>query len=139
MLVVRFEMKIQSLGITVRHHSASLVMPNIYPRDGIFNQHLTTIKDSCSLVLTGYENLTKQRTHPAGLELQSKGGGGGGGYSDFCLLQGLGRNPDFKPPKIPTNFGIPQKYLPISSYQIKNPFKRKTCPVLEVKLPSIVC
>ena len=32
--------------VTVRHHSASLVMPNIYPRDGIFNQLLTTIKDS---------------------------------------------------------------------------------------------
>ena len=28
--------------VTVRHHSASLVMPNNYPRDGIFNQHLTT-------------------------------------------------------------------------------------------------
>ena len=31
---------------TVRHHEASLVMPNSYPRDGIFNQHLTTTKDS---------------------------------------------------------------------------------------------
>ena len=29
--------------VTVRHHSASLVMPNSYPRDRIFNQHLTTI------------------------------------------------------------------------------------------------
>ena len=32
--------------VTVRHHSASLVMPNSYPRDRIINQHLTTIKDS---------------------------------------------------------------------------------------------
>ena len=32
--------------VTVRHHSASLVMPDSYPRDGIFNQHLTTVKDS---------------------------------------------------------------------------------------------
>ena len=32
--------------VTVRIHPASLVMPNSYPRDGIFNQHLTTIKDS---------------------------------------------------------------------------------------------
>ena len=32
--------------VTVRHNSASLVMPKSYPRDGIFNQHLTTIKDS---------------------------------------------------------------------------------------------
>ena len=32
--------------VTVRHHSASLVMSNSYPRDRIFNQHLTTIKDS---------------------------------------------------------------------------------------------
>ena len=36
--------------VTVRHHSASLVMPNSYPSDGIFNQHLTTIKDSYSLL-----------------------------------------------------------------------------------------
>ena len=32
--------------VTVRHHSASLVMPNSYPSDGIFNHHLTAIKDS---------------------------------------------------------------------------------------------
>ena len=34
--------------VTVRYHSASLVIPNSYPFDGIFNQHLTTIKDSYS-------------------------------------------------------------------------------------------
>ena len=47
-MVVRCELKIPSLRIhvTVRHHSGSLMMPNSYPRDGIFNQHLTTIKDS---------------------------------------------------------------------------------------------
>ena len=44
--VVRCELKIPPLGITVRHHSASLMMPNSYLRDGIFNQHLTIIKDS---------------------------------------------------------------------------------------------
>ena len=51
-MVVRCELKIPSLGITVRHHSASLVLPNsyMYPRDRIFNQHLTTIKDSYILV-----------------------------------------------------------------------------------------
>ena len=32
--------------VTIRHHSASLLMPNSYPRDGIFNPHLITIKDS---------------------------------------------------------------------------------------------
>ena len=48
--VVWCELKIPSLGITVRHHLASLVMPNSYPREGIFNQHLTTIKDSYNLV-----------------------------------------------------------------------------------------
>ena len=32
--------------ITLRLYSASLVMPNSYPRDGIFNPNLTTIKDS---------------------------------------------------------------------------------------------
>ena len=35
--------------VTVRHHSASLVMPNSYPRDRIFDQHLTTITDSYKL------------------------------------------------------------------------------------------
>ena len=35
--------------VTVRNHSASLVMPNSYPIDGIFNQHLTSIKDSYNL------------------------------------------------------------------------------------------
>ena len=52
------QMKLPSLGITVRHHSTSLVMPNSYPRDGIFNPNLTTIcikanensstRDNCS-------------------------------------------------------------------------------------------
>ena len=50
-MVVRYEFKIPSLGITVRHHSASLVMPNSYPRDEIFNPYLTTIKDSYILCL----------------------------------------------------------------------------------------
>ena len=45
-MVVQCELKILSLGITVRHHSASFVMPNSYPRDGIFNLHQTTIMDS---------------------------------------------------------------------------------------------
>ena len=45
-MVVRWELEIPSLGITVRHHSASLVMPSSYPRDGIFIPHLTIIKDS---------------------------------------------------------------------------------------------
>ena len=48
-MVVRFELKIPSLGITGRHHSASLKMPNSYPRDGIFNPNLTTINDSYNL------------------------------------------------------------------------------------------
>ena len=40
-MVVRCRLKILSLGITVRHHSA-----NSYPPDRIFSPHLTTIKDS---------------------------------------------------------------------------------------------
>ena len=44
------KLKIPSLGITVRHHSGSLVMPNSYPHDGIFNPHLTTITDSYNQV-----------------------------------------------------------------------------------------
>ena len=45
-MVVRYELKIPSLEITFRHHSASLVMLNSYPRDGLVNPHLITIKDS---------------------------------------------------------------------------------------------
>ena len=38
--------KFPSLRITVRHLSASLVMSNSHPSDGIFSRHLTAIKDS---------------------------------------------------------------------------------------------
>ena len=37
--------------VTVRHRSASLMMPNSYPRDRIFNTHLETIKDSYNRTL----------------------------------------------------------------------------------------
>ena len=49
-MVVRCELKIPSLRITVQHQSASLVMPNSYPCDGIFSPHLTTIKDSYNVI-----------------------------------------------------------------------------------------
>ena len=52
-MIVPCELKIPSLGINVRHHSASLVMPNSYPCDGSFSQHLTTITDSY-IVLPGW-------------------------------------------------------------------------------------
>ena len=51
MVVVRCELKIP-FWITVRHHSASLVMSNNYPRDGIFNPHLT-----CYTVLCPFESM----------------------------------------------------------------------------------
>ena len=35
--------------VTVRHHLASLVMPSSNPRDEIFNQYLSAIKDSYML------------------------------------------------------------------------------------------
>ena len=40
---------------TTDNYSVSLVMPNSYPRDGIFNPHLTTIKNSYSLTQATYE------------------------------------------------------------------------------------
>ena len=43
--------------VTVRHHSASLVKLNSYPGDGIFNQHLTTIKDSYKTLCTAKTNV----------------------------------------------------------------------------------
>ena len=46
--------------VTVLHHSASLVMTNSFLRDGIFIQHLTTIKDSYILLLTEFSIRTSQ-------------------------------------------------------------------------------
>ena len=44
--------------VTARHHLASLLMPNSYPRDGIFNQHLTTLILLCvSLKMCRYWHL----------------------------------------------------------------------------------
>ena len=48
-MVVRCELKILSLRITVRHHSASLVMLDSYRCDGIFNLHITTIRNYYNL------------------------------------------------------------------------------------------
>ena len=53
-MVVRCELKIPTLGITVRLHSASLVMSNSY---GIFSQHLTIIKDSYILAPVGFTEI----------------------------------------------------------------------------------
>ena len=52
-MVVRGKLKIPSFGITVRRHSADLVMRNIYPRDENFNPHLTTIKYFYNLTYNG--------------------------------------------------------------------------------------
>ena len=59
-MVVWCELKIQSLRITVWHHSVSLLMPNSYLCEGIFNPHLTTIKDSYSpdLSIEIFRNIT---------------------------------------------------------------------------------
>ena len=43
-------LKDPSLGITVCHHSALLVMPKSYPRDGLFDPILTLMIDSYNLM-----------------------------------------------------------------------------------------
>ena len=43
-MVVWCKLKVPSLRITVRHHSASLAVLNSYRRDRIFNPQLTAIK-----------------------------------------------------------------------------------------------
>ena len=48
-MVVQFKLKIPSHRITVRHHEASIMVLNSYPRDRIFSANLTTIKDSYNL------------------------------------------------------------------------------------------
>ena len=49
-MVVWGKLKVQSLRITVWHHSASLAMLNSYRRDIIFNPQLTAIKNSYTKV-----------------------------------------------------------------------------------------
>ena len=53
---------------------------------------------------------------------KSPWGRGGGGYSDFCLLQVIEPSPDLKPPKMPTNFGIPQT-VPANFIITKNKYQ----------------
>ena len=50
-----------SLGITVRHHSASLVMPISDPRDRFFYPHHTPMKDTYSLT-RGLRQFTRDTT-----------------------------------------------------------------------------
>ena len=49
-MVVWCKLKVPSLRITVRHHSARLAMLNSYRRDRIFNPQLTAIKNSYNKV-----------------------------------------------------------------------------------------
>ena len=51
-MVVRCELKIPSLWVTVQRCSASLVMLNSHPGDRIFSSHLTAIKDY--IMIIGY-------------------------------------------------------------------------------------
>ena len=49
-MAVWCKLKVQSLRITVWHHSASLAMLNSYRRDRNFNPQLTAIKNSYNKV-----------------------------------------------------------------------------------------
>ena len=49
-MVVWCKLKVPSLRIIVRHHSASLAMLNSYRRDRSFNPQLTAIKNSYNKV-----------------------------------------------------------------------------------------
>ena len=66
-MVVQCELRIPSLGMTVQHHTASLVMLNNYPRDRILSPHLKTIKDSyihgiSGIIIDGLLNPSKKTT-----------------------------------------------------------------------------
>ena len=50
-MVVWCKLKVPSLRITVRHHSAILAMLNSYRRDRIFNPQLTVRHHSASLAM----------------------------------------------------------------------------------------
>ena len=47
----------------VRHHSASLAVPNSYPRDRTFNPQLTAIKDSYDIIIKKMCNVRTFVTH----------------------------------------------------------------------------
>ena len=51
-MVVWCNLKMSSLGITVRHDSASFLVPNSYLCYRIFNLHLTISKDTVSIFYT---------------------------------------------------------------------------------------
>ena len=53
-----------SLGITIRHHSASLVMPISDPRDRFFDPHHTPMKDTyiiCALSPIGMDRFVPKK------------------------------------------------------------------------------
>ena len=76
--------------VTVRHHSASLVMLNSYPRDGIFNQHLTTIKDSYMLIFLCVHSMCYlERLHFYSIGTRAPGPGVGGNLRYWHFLDSL--------------------------------------------------
>ena len=70
-MILRCELKMASLKIIVRHHSATLVVLNSYHREGIFNPLFTTMEDS-------YVQMHEM------LEVDSVLFGGGGGNGKQC-------------------------------------------------------
>ena len=60
-IVVWCKLKVPSLRITVRHHSASLTMLNSYRRDIIFNPQLTAVKNSYNKVNVECSNICYTR------------------------------------------------------------------------------
>ena len=50
-MVVKCKLKVPSFRLTVWHHTVSLMIQNSYPREGIFNPRLATIKESSNLIL----------------------------------------------------------------------------------------
>ena len=60
-MVVWCKLKVPSLRITVRHHSASLAMLNNYRRDRIFNPLLTAIKNSYNKENVQWSNICYTR------------------------------------------------------------------------------
>ena len=70
---MRVEWKNRSLGITVCHHSASLVMPNGDPRDRFFYPTLTLMMDSYNLPNGGLYQGKLMSIHYSIFELPSGG------------------------------------------------------------------
>ena len=71
-MLVRCELKIPSLGITVRHHEANRLMPNSYPHDRIMVNFAITERNIYLGNMTHVKSIDLDRTSVSNALFQNK-------------------------------------------------------------------